>query len=199
MPGIDILTRSHVFLLEAIDGLLQDEPELADAIEVHLAGVLSPTDREIAERSPVVRMHGYLDHSETLRLLRTADLLFLPMHDMPEGHRIGITPGKTYEYVASGRPILAAVPDGDVRELLQEAGTAFICRPADVAAMRRIVREQVERVRSGAPAPALDEAVAARYERRHLTGLLAGVFDELAGAPAVSTSAVRREPVRATR
>lgn len=191
MPGIDILTRSHVFLLEAIDGLLQKEPELADRIEVHLAGVLSETDREIAERSSVVRMHGYLEHSETLRLIRTAGLLFLPMHDMPAGHRIGITPGKTYEYVASGRPILAAVPDGDVRDLLTEAGTAFICRPSDVAAMRHIIREQVDRVRSAAAAPELNADVAARYERRHLTERLARVFDQLAAA----RGTVRGRPV----
>jgi glycosyltransferase involved in cell wall biosynthesis len=182
VDGVDILTRSHVFLLEAISTLLDEEPELADTIEVHLVGVLSPTDMAVADQSPVVRTHGYLGHAETLRLVRTADLLFLPMHDVPNGHRIGIVPGKTYEYLASARPILAAVPDGDARELLEAAGTAFVCRPSDVAAMRRIIREQVERVRERRAGPVLDVDVAAQYERRALTHRLARVLDEVSGS-----------------
>ena len=32
-----------------------------------------------------VRHHGYLEHGESLALMRSADLLFLPMHDLPPG------------------------------------------------------------------------------------------------------------------
>ena len=52
--------------------------------------------------------------------MRSADLLFLPMHDVPPGSRVGIVPGKTYEYLAWETPILAAVPDGDIAEILTE-------------------------------------------------------------------------------
>ena len=83
--GVDILTRSHVYLLEAIDRLIERDPSLRDRIEVHLAGVLSSTDREIAGRSEVVRLHGYLPHAESIQLIRSADLLFLPMQNLPAG------------------------------------------------------------------------------------------------------------------
>ena len=43
-------------------------------------------------------------------LISSADLLFLPMHELPEGTSARIVPCKTYEYLASGRPVLAAVP-----------------------------------------------------------------------------------------
>jgi glycosyltransferase involved in cell wall biosynthesis len=181
VPGIDFLTRTHVFLLEAVDRLLERDPSLASYIEIHLAGVLTEVDKEVAARSPVVRLHGYITHPETIRLLKSADLLFLPMHDLPLGTRAGLTPGKTYEYLATGTPILAAVPDGDARELLEEAGNAFICRPADSEAMAEIIAGQIERKRRGEPPPLPRSDVLARYERRRQTQDLANVFDRVLG------------------
>ncbi len=54
--GVDIMTRSHVYLLQAIDRLIAEDASLADRVEVHLAGVLSDSDREIAGLSSVVRL-----------------------------------------------------------------------------------------------------------------------------------------------
>lgn len=180
--GVDILTRSHVFLLEAIERLIEEDPSLASAVEVHLAGVLSEGDRNIGGQHAVVRMLGYLPHPETVALMRSADLLFLPMHDLPLGTPASIVPGKTYEYLASETPILAAVPDGDARSLLDEAGSALLCRPADTKAMKDLIQTQVERWRDQEPTPRPDGSVLARFERRHLTDRLASVFDELCAA-----------------
>jgi glycosyltransferase involved in cell wall biosynthesis len=178
-PGVDFLTRSHFFLLQAVDRLLQDDPSLASTLEVHLAGVASDVDREVAAGSPVVKMPGYLSHDQTLDLLGTADLLFLPMHDLPPGVRAGIVPGKTYEYLASGRPILAAVPDGDARDLLEEAGGTALCRPADVDGLAGAIRKHLERFRAGEAAEAPRSEVIAPYEYRLLAARLAAVFDQL--------------------
>ncbi len=179
VPGIDILTRSHIYLLEAVERLRASNPRLGSSIEIHLAGVLSPTDVEIAKRSPSVRMLGYLSHADTVGLMRSADLLFLPMQNLPLGTPASIVPGKTYEYLASGRPILAAVPEGDARDLLSASGTAVICRPDDVAGMARAIVDQIERARSLEAAPERRDDVLARFQRRHLAGELAALFEEV--------------------
>lgn len=176
---VDILTRSHVHLLAAVEQLIRSDPSLRSVIEVHLAGVLSEDDREFAERSPTVRLHGYLPHDRSIELVRSADLLFLPMHDLPLGTRAGLVPGKTYEYLASGRPILAAVPDGDARDLLSKVPLAHVCRPADTDAMAATVADQIRAWRSGLSAPQTPQSVLERFERRRLTGALADVFDRV--------------------
>ena len=181
VPGVDLLTRSHVYLLEAVERLAADKPELRGVIEVHLAGVLSQADREVCRRSSVVRAHGYLAHSEAIELMRSADLLFLPMQDLPAGTRAGLVPGKTYEYLASGRPILAAVPDGDARDLLAAAGDVYLCRPADVTAIANAIEHAVGRWRTGdrfvPRAPDLLAPYERRYQTRQLAALLDGVVD----------------------
>jgi glycosyltransferase involved in cell wall biosynthesis len=193
---VDFLPRSHVYLLEAIEALKASDAELVQGVELHLAGVLTDADREIAEGSDFARLLGYRSHEETLALVRTADLLFLPMHDLRPGHRAGLVPGKAYEYIASGRPILAAVPDGDVRDILGAVGTAEFCRPKDVAAMTALLRAAIERARSGAPLPVADADAIAPYERRELTRRLAGTIDRVLGG-AESPSATASSPAAA--
>jgi glycosyltransferase involved in cell wall biosynthesis len=173
VPGLDILTRSDVYLLEAVERLLAGRPDLRGRLEVHLAGIAGGTGGD-----GVVHRHGYLPHGETIALMRSADLLFLPMHDLPPGTRARIVPGKAYEYLATGRPILAAVPDGDARDLLARAGGVTLCRPADVAAMARAIAARID---DGGGAR--DPGPLRRFERSALTAELAGVFDRVLGAP----------------
>jgi glycosyltransferase involved in cell wall biosynthesis len=181
VPGLDILTRSHVFLVEAIDRLLREEPALAGVLELHLAGVLTAADREVAARCPVAQLHGFVTHARSVELMRGADMLFLPMQNLPPGTRATIVPGKTYEYLASGTPVLGAVPDGDARDILTAAGNARLARPDDVAGIAEALRAEIEHRRRGEPKAAPDRDVVGRFEYRRLAAELAGVLDEAAG------------------
>jgi glycosyltransferase involved in cell wall biosynthesis len=182
VKGLDAGTRSHVYLLQAVQQVFARRPELRDRVEVHLAGILSEADRRVPGFE-LVTAHGYLPHDRTVELLRSADLLFLPMHDLPEGRRARIVPGKTYEYLATRRPILAAVPDGDVRDLLAAAGNATVVRPKDVDGMARAIEQHADRAAQGLPPEAPSEELLSTYERRALTARLAEVLSSLAGQP----------------
>jgi glycosyltransferase involved in cell wall biosynthesis len=183
VPGVDILSRSPVYLIEAVERVRRDHPQLGAKLEVQFAGVLTPRDLAVARRSPATKILGFVSHDESLALMRAADLLFLPMHDLPNGARATVVPGKTYEYVASGQPILAAVPAGDAQDLLSAAGTAFLCRPKDVEGMAAAIVEAYERSRSGGSLPAPPAELLRQYEYRRLARELATVFDQLSGAP----------------
>lgn len=181
--GIDILTRSHVYLVEAINRLLARDPELGEILELHFAGVLSDADREVASSCSVARLHGYMSHGDSIQLMQGADLLFLPMQNLPAGVRATIVPGKTYDYLASGTPILAAVPDGDARDILREAGHAILVRPDDVEGMAEGIRTELERFRAGVPPRHPDPDVVGRFEYPKLAADLADVFDRVLGLP----------------
>jgi glycosyltransferase involved in cell wall biosynthesis len=180
LGGVDIATRSPLYLLEAIERLIADDPTLESTIEVVCAGVLSSVDRELLARYRFVSTPGYVSHHDGVALVRSADLVFLPMHDLPQGSPAGIVPGKTYEYLGSGRPILAAVPDGDAADLLAAAGTAFLARPTDVDAIAGIIARQIAAVRAGTPDPVARPDVLAPFERRSQAGDLARVLDAAA-------------------
>jgi glycosyltransferase involved in cell wall biosynthesis len=177
IPGVDFLTRSHVYLLEALARVEQD---LRRPVELHLVGDLTPEDEAALAHAPVpVRRHGYLPHEETVALIRTADLLFLPLHNVREGSRVAIVPSKTYEYLASGKPILAAVPDGDARDLLARSGTALICRPRDVEGLARSLARELRRWRAHIAAPYANPSDLVAFEYQELTAELAAVYDSV--------------------
>jgi glycosyltransferase involved in cell wall biosynthesis len=173
-PGLDILTRSHVFLVEAIAAVMTADPSLRGRIELHLAGALTDGDRAVAERHDFVRLRGLLAHRETVGLMRSADLLFLPMHDLPSGTRAGLIPYKTFEYLAAGRPILAAVPDGDVRDTLAPLDDVALVRPADVEAMAGALRAEIARAPVEAERDGIDH-----LERRRCVAAIADVLTKV--------------------
>jgi glycosyltransferase involved in cell wall biosynthesis len=177
VEGLEILTRSHVYIVDAINRLLARRPELEQTIELHLAGALTDEDRDVASRSPVAKLHGYMTHADSIRLMKSADLLFLPMQALPPGVRATIVPGKTYDYLAAGRPILAAVPAGDAREILEAAGNAILVDPDDVEGIATGIEDELGRRLGGAPPASPDPAVVSRYEYGNLARELARVFD----------------------
>jgi glycosyltransferase involved in cell wall biosynthesis len=183
------MSRSPVFLIEAVERIRRERRDVAERLEIHFAGVLSPRDLAAAHQSPATKIHGFVPHAESIALMRSADLLFLPMHDLPEGVRATVVPGKTYEYLASGRPILAAVPQGDARDLLSEAGTALLCRPNDITGMAEAIVKAYERRAAGERVKTPPAELLRRYEYRHLARDLATVFDDVCGPRGATVTA----------
>jgi hypothetical protein len=71
------------------------------------------------------------------------------------------------------------VPDGDVRDLMREAGNAVAVRPKDVEGMARVIEQEADRVFAGGAVQGANDGLLRRYERRELTRSLAEVFDSL--------------------
>lgn len=183
-PGVDILTRSPKILLEAVGNWCARRPEIEGDIEIIFAGNATDKDRDVAALSPVselVRFSGYLTHAESLSLTRTSDLLFLPMHNLPLGTRCRSIPGKTFEYMATGRPILAAVPDGDARDFLGQCGTGLLCRPDDVEGMIKILDHVYSGWKVGTPVVSANMEYVKQFERRTLTRTLSAILKSVNG------------------
>ena len=111
--------------------------------------------------------------------MKSADLLFLPMHDLPAGRRAGLIPYKTFEYLAARRPILAAVPEGDVRDLLSSVGDVSLVAPTDVAGMVAAIRSRIADTAARSAADDLGP-----LERRASVARIAAVLDQVTGRAA---------------
>jgi hypothetical protein len=101
-----------------------------------------------------------------------ADLLLL----LAEKFVIQI-PGKTYEYLRAGRPILALTPEGALANLLRRVGGGLVVSPSDTAGVLAAVRESVLRWKEGRANHAADPGAVAGFDRRVLAGRLTELFD----------------------
>ncbi len=99
-------------LFEALHQLFARRPEARRRIRARLAG---PFEAEYEDRAValglkgIVELSGPVAHAEARALQRGADLLMLWT---PRGYR-NCVPGKVYEYLDSGRPLLALLEPGD--------------------------------------------------------------------------------------
>lgn len=181
-PGVNLLPRSHVHLLDALRLWQARDARVARQVRLILAGSLTPEDRMMVERSAargLVTLEGYRTHAETARLQTDADVLFLPMHQVAPGRRATIVPGKTYEYLATRRPILAAVPEGDARDFVMEAKTGLVCDPTDIEGLvghLKVLHQAWLDHRE--PVKPRDDFIR-QFERQRLTGVLASHFDDV--------------------
>lgn len=181
----DPSARTPLHLLRAVRLIDREDPALGARLRLRFIGRDEPATRQlIAEGGGDGRVEvlGYRPHGEALARLRAADALFLPLHGLAPGHRSRIVPAKTYEYLASGRPVLGCLPAGDARALVAAAPRGYVAEPADPASIARaIVRLDADRRagrhRGSAPPPWIGE-----YERRALTGRLAALLDGLVSA-----------------
>jgi len=176
IPGVERLSRSHYYLLQALEQWLKEAPEIANEVRMHCVGVLSKSDQALIDASPAKELFvcsGYLSHAECLRFVRGADLLFLPMHKMPAGMKAGLVPGKTYEYMAAGRPVVATLPESDARDFLTQSGTGVFSPPGDVQGLLAALKSQHAKWKSGDQSCDWNHGFVQQFERKNLTAKLA--------------------------
>jgi glycosyltransferase involved in cell wall biosynthesis len=138
----------------------------------------------------LVTSTGYVSHQTALGWLGRADVLFLPMHGQPPGTRSLTVPGKTYEYLAAGKPILACVPAGDARDLIEASGFGYCADPCDESAIARQLDLLYEHWHAGILPTRPPTAWIKRYERRAIAGRVAEFVERCAAyADAAGTRA----------
>ena len=181
-PGVEILSRSHYYLIKALENLVVKQPELKNKIRLVLAGSLNETDQKVVAESAVaemVDMPGYLDHTQSVATIRAANLLFMPLHDLAKGQKASIVPGKTYEYLATGNPILGAVPEGDAKDFIANSGIGFTCEPADVNAMEKVISALVQDKDNATNSVNFNHSFVSQFERKNLSERLAELIQSV--------------------
>jgi glycosyltransferase involved in cell wall biosynthesis len=179
---VDILGRSPIILIKALEKWFSQRQDVKKNVKIIFIGSMTEADNLLIQKSSIgenVILKGYLSHKENIKMLRTADLLFLPMHNLPSEERSTTMPGKTYEYMASGRPILAAVPNGDARDILSKCGTSFICSPDDVESMIIIISKLYDSWKNKTEVTQPDWNYIYQFERKNQVNKLALEFNEI--------------------
>src|SRR5262249_26117336 len=103
--------RSLAAFLEAAKRLMHEDPRFESAFRLTLLGTLDATARaELAGHAlgKHVQVLGQRAHLEALRAMHAADALLLIANTTPGAE--ATVPGKLFEYLAVGRPILAMAP-----------------------------------------------------------------------------------------
>jgi len=170
--------RNHPAFWKALGDLVEGEPGFASDLEVKLIGKNDiSVDANILScgLEACVSKIAYVPHDQIPPVLQAACLLYLPINHTPRPD--SIIPGKIFEYLASGRPILGTGPEsGDAASILKHAGNGIMVDFEDQEGIREAVLDYYKKFKKGererTPAPAA-------YSRENLTRDLAAVLESL--------------------
>jgi glycosyltransferase involved in cell wall biosynthesis len=177
--------RSPRPFLEALRALLDRRPDLQGRVRARFLGDLRSDDRAWANQLGIDgawEEDGFVPHRDSLNAQRSADaLLLLIPHASGRGDTV--LSGKVFEYIASGRPILAAVPaDGVAANLLRSVGAGEVADSDDVDGISQALEHLVDRwLAGGLPDISYPADVQDRLSRRSRARDLATVLTGVAG------------------
>lgn len=170
--------RELRLFLDGVERLLARRPELRARLRIEFVGRINVANQGIgaeyatpARLGKIVSFTGFLPRREAFARMRSADALLQLIADDPgKGAFVGT---KTLESLAFDLPILAVVPPGDARALLEELDWGFIADPEPGS-----VADGIERLLS-APRPDRQADPERRYDRVTQARRLAGLLDKI--------------------
>lgn len=173
-------TYSPFYFFEALERAFSLRPDIKERFQVNFMGVLGHG------YDPIIRSHGlertvnrlgYLDYDEHIRVLKRSHALLLVLSSGEISR--GWVPSKFFQYLGSGNPVLALVPPGEVRTILEKTQAGVYVDPDDTDNIAGAIiglyddyyarGEQFER----------NEDEVMKYERNYLTSLLVRALERL--------------------
>ena len=173
------LTSPRGFL-DAVRLVHQREPELAKRLSVRFYGRIVPSEADAFDETEAlgVQRFGYVPHGELMGHLTSSHVVLCIQDDVPGASRI--YPGKIFELMKVGRPVLTLSPEGVLTELVRRHRLGDVLPPRDVEAIADHLIGLLRRLRDegDVPAPDVDVDGIAKYHRRALAGRWAEVLRE---------------------
>jgi glycosyltransferase involved in cell wall biosynthesis len=134
--------------LEAIKLLIDRRPALGDTLAVDFFGHVTDECNAIADRfsrdgslAGVIRFHGFVPRRAALQEVADADAALVMLGS---GAGVGqFVPGKLFDYLGQNKQVLAVLPPGDARDILEELNWGVIADP-DVEQIGRAIERLIE-------------------------------------------------------
>jgi glycosyltransferase involved in cell wall biosynthesis len=164
-------TRDLPGLWKGIAAQMEHDAELRERFALRFIG---PVDHSVVESATMAGLGAYIDrvgrvsHAEAMRAMQRARALLLPINDTPNSQ--GILPGKLYEYLSVGRPIVAVGPaQGDVARVL--GAQLLLPRAPEVSHIQALRAVLAGGAQQAQPDPQYDRRVLAGHMATLLNGL----------------------------
>jgi len=172
--GIFWEDRVPDYFLQALHDVFIEREDIRGNIEARFIGHFRDENMTRVRQlhlEEAVTVTGYLAHRACVQELVESDVLWMIV-----GDDLG-SPGKVYEYIGAGKPILGCVPEGFLKNTILEAA-GVVVPPKDVQGIKRAIIELYEKFRKKKlEYPSKD--VMDRYNRFQLTGNLVKLFESL--------------------
>lgn len=168
----------EVFWL-AVQQALYESAELKENLRIKLVGPVDFSVRASVEKYGLQRFTEFVEfvpHDEAVKLQQQAQINLLVINNSPNSRTI--IPGKLYEYLGSGRPILAVGPkDSDSAKVIDMTQGGVVHAYDDTDGLKKRILEYFDRYNQGKLS--VDAHGTEKFTRKNLAGEYAKILDGL--------------------
>lgn len=179
--GSFIGARTPEHLIYACVKVLEHHPSWKNLLRLRFVGSFSQRDKELFAKLPpeMVEVQEFLTHRDALKLQVNSSANCLIISVPKERGGDEIFTGKIFEYIYAERPILALVPDGVAKDLIEKYNLGYVADAQNIEAVSGALGKMLNDHICGAKV-FRDFAQARKlFDRKFLAGELAKVFDEV--------------------
>lgn len=170
--------RDPRIFFSALKEVFQELPELKQKIHVLFKGIISEmfvedvlNDVELSEN---FRVEGYSPHKEIIQEYSKTDILLFIL--TKSGISSGYTPGKFFEYMATGIPILALIDsEGEAAQIIKDYNLGIVADPDNKNEIKKAIIELFKGIKSGKINKG--RIIPEEFSRKYLTGKLVNVLE----------------------
>jgi glycosyltransferase involved in cell wall biosynthesis len=169
--------RSPELFLEGLRKFLDANPEARGRTKALFIGPGDGVLRAYASQYGVnnhIESIEFLPQHEAYKYLYGAHVLLMILGFDSRGK--GVIPAKIFEYLPTGRPVLALIPEGETAEMMRKYNAGTIITSPDVDQVVRGIETSYQAYRQN-PRVIPGVKVIEEYTRRHQTGQLAELLD----------------------
>jgi glycosyltransferase involved in cell wall biosynthesis len=164
--------------VDALRNELLENESLAQDLQLEFIGEVHPQFRRYVEDAEVVKnitlFSGNVAHKTLIKMYGSSSALLIILTGYKDAE--GFLPGKLFEYLATGLPVLGVGPaTGDAATLLKEAGAGVMLEGDDQAVIRKTIRE-LHKTWQAAQTPNTHRAGAAKFSRKEITRQLVEIL-----------------------
>lgn len=171
-PACDPVPFLKAFSTWVTEKNLQDKVELRFTGQVH-AGLYQSLEQDSILRSVIV-VESPVSHEQLIRLYQETSAVLLILTGYKDAE--GFLPGKLFEYLATGIPVLAVGPiKGDAAKVLEETEAGKMIDSSDLLGIRNMLGKNYEEWLNGLTATATP-AKAMQYSRIRLAEKMADIL-----------------------
>ena len=179
--GLFAADGNPTLLWDVLSEMCAEDSAFKKALKIRLIG---KTDTQILEAITESGLKdnltdlGYQPHGTAVEEQRSASILILPLRKEPEYK--AVLPGKLFEYLASGRPVLGiGQPDGAMSMILNKTNTGVVVDWEDKISMKKYIDDCWKAHLDGNLT--INDGEISAFTRRNLTRQMAELFDRVTG------------------
>jgi glycosyltransferase involved in cell wall biosynthesis len=165
--------------LEGFKRALQQQPKPPD-IRISFVGLAKDNLADLLTALPLKDRIDILPpkpHGKLIDYIMKADVLLLMPSSGSGYHSDIIVPGKMFELMRTGRPILMIGWQGESSQMIERSGLGKFVSAQDIDGIAQAILDYYDKKVNGNLTPAPDREYIRQFERKNLTGKLAELLD----------------------